>query len=84
MLVQAVTLPFRVANFAFGLATKTVLGPLRGTFGQQIPFSRRRHLVILPEALEGFMGDMTFMKARAASSAAEQSMPHSLCVTNLA
>jgi hypothetical protein len=68
--VQLVLAPFKLANGLFGIACKTVLGPLRMAMGQKIPYSHRRHLVLLPERLETFMGDVTYMQVRFSSHGA--------------
>jgi hypothetical protein len=62
--LQAALSPFKLAHGIFGVVCKTFLAPLRAAIGQQIPFSHRRHLVLLPERLESFMGDLTFLKVQ--------------------
>jgi hypothetical protein len=64
LLVALLLLPPKIAHTAFALASKLTLSPLRASFGQKIPFTHRKHLVLLPERLEKFMGEMAFLKVR--------------------
>ena len=55
----AVVLPIKIVK---GTAAALTLKPMRALWGQTVPYSNRKHLVLLPECLEGFLGEMAFAK----------------------
>lgn len=63
-IADVLLLPPRALHAIFAGVCKVSLGPLRATFGQKIPYSGRKHLVVLPERLERVLGEVTFLKVR--------------------
>lgn len=64
--VWAALLPVRLANGVFGLVCKAMLAPVRATLSQKIPMTTRRHLVLLPERFETYLGYLAQLQARPA------------------
>ena len=69
----AIVLPIKIVT---GTAVALTLKPMRALWGQTVPYSNRKHLVLLPECLERFLGEMAF--ARVCSPARTGHVP-SLC-----
>jgi hypothetical protein len=61
---RAVALPFRLSLRVARAIVSPATNAMKSALGQSVPFSNRRHIIIVPEWVEGIIGEAGFAQVR--------------------